>query len=1297
MTGPDHRQTVAPEGAGVAVPAAPPPGAVPAWLRAPMADPADAAAPAQAADIAAPVQTGAKVGTDPAAAPDTVAPGTGSGIGDDAGPESDPIPGAGSAGQGGFAGLRASVVVLANPSAAPGQAPDGPPDVPVMPSGSPTAPLSPDGDPVGAVAPDPDAMLPDLTEPRQDPQDTAAPPSVPARDPPPVAAVAVPAVAARPRRRHRLALRGTLAVVFLLPLAFALIAAIGMIGQEVTAPSWLRQRIEAQAALALGGGSLRFGDITVTVGRDLHPVVRLREVVLRDAADAVLARVPMIEAQLSPRGLILRREVLPQTITLRGAELALRRNRDGTVAMAFATATEGSGRIAGSTPGLAALLQEFDVLFARRPLEALQQVRVEGLILNFDDARAGRSWTVDDGQFTLDLTDGASRLRGTLSVLSGRDYVTTLQFAYDSPGGSPAAQVAVTVLNAAAADIATQAPVLAWLSVLNAPISATLRAELDDNGDLSQFHAALKLGSGAVQPVAGAPPLRFDGVRANLAFDPAAGRITFSRLSVQSDWGAINGTGTAWLGDLVAGWPGTLVGQFALTDISVNPPGLYPAPITFAQAFADLRLRLDPFQLTIGQFTLTEATASPGDAAVIPVALALPSAFLTGRAQIEAAPEGWSVALDGAIPLLDQARAIELWPTVLNPGTRQWFVDNLTAGRVSNIHGGLRLVPGLAPRYAISHEFDGVTVTPMRRLPPITGAAGWGTYDNGAYALTLDQGVIAAPQGGGIDVAGSSLIIPDTNVPDPPATVRLQTDSTITAALALLDMPPLSLLTPTGLPVTLADGRAFVSGVIDLRLMDNLPREDLDYDVTAALTDLRSDVLVPGRVLAAAALDLTVNPDRIAISGAARVGRVPVQAQWDQALGPGVDGSSRVAGTVELSDRFIDEFRIGLPPGSVSDAGQADFVLDLARDGAATFRLESDLRGLALNLPPLGWAKGAGQAGRLEVTGRLGAAPGIDRLSLSAAGLEAEGAISLTAEGGLGRAIFGRVQLGGWLDAPVTLVGRGADRAPEVQINGGSVDLRRAAFGETGGQGGPMQVTLDRLQISDGIALTGFVGSFDADGGFSGSFSAGVNGAAQVTGTVVPQGNRAAVRIQSADAGAVLRAAGFLDNAQGGALDMTLLPAGAEGSYDGRLDIADLRVRDAPALASLLNAISVLGLLQQMAGQGLVFDRVEAEFRIDPDRISVLRSSAVGLGLGISLDGAFEFAGQVMDFQGVISPFFVLNGIGAILTRPGEGLIGFNFRLQGPMGTARVSVNPLSVLTPGMFRELFRRPPPEVQ
>jgi hypothetical protein len=160
---------------------------------------------------------------------------------------------------------------------------------------------------------------------------------------------------------------------------------------------------------------------------------------------------------------------------------------------------------------------------------------------------------------------------------------------------------------------------------------------------------------------------------------------------------------------------------------------------------------------------------------------------------------------------------------------------------------------------------------------------------------------------------------------------------------------------------------------------------------------------------------------------------------------------------------------------------------------------------------------------------------------------------------------------------------------------------------------------------------------------------------------------------------------------------MTLLPTGAEGTWDGSLTINAIRVHDAPALASLLNAISVIGLIQQMAGQGLVFDEVLADFRISPDRITVLSSSAVGAGLGISLDGIYTMADNRMDFQGVISPFYLINAVGAVLTRRGEGLIGFNFTLAGPLGQAAVAVNPLSVLTPGMFREIFRRPPPVVE
>ena len=79
-----------------------------------------------------------------------------------------------------------------------------------------------------------------------------------------------------------------------------------------------------------------------------------------------------------------------------------------------------------------------------------------------------------------------------------------------------------------------------------------------------------------------------------------------------------------------------------------------------------------------------------------------------------------------------------------------------------------------------------------------------------------------------------------------------------------------------------------------------------------------------------------------------------------------------------------------------------------------------------------------------------------------------------------------------------------------------------------------------------------------------------------------------------------------------------------------------------------------------------------------------------------SVDGIYTLASKQIDLQGVVSPFFLVNSIGSFLTRKGEGLIGFNFNIGGTSDAPQVSVNPLSALTPGMFREIFRRPAPDI-
>ena len=132
----------------------------------------------------------------------------------------------------------------------------------------------------------------------------------------------------------------------------------------------------------------------------------------------------------------------------------------------------------------------------------------------------------------------------------------------------------------------------------------------------------------------------------------------------------------------------------------------------------------------------------------------------------------------------------------------------------------------------------------------------------------------------------------------------------------------------------------------------------------------------------------------------------------------------------------------------------------------------------------------------------------------------------------------------------------------------------------------------------------------------------------------------------------------------------------------------------APGLAALLNAISVVGLLDQLNGPGLAFTTVQAAFRLVPGGVELTSASAVGPSLGISAEGVYDSARKQVDLRGVLSPLYFVNSIGQAFTRAGEGVFGMTYTVQGPAGAPQVRVNPLSILTPGMFREIFRTAPP---
>ncbi|MGC5198675.1 hypothetical protein, partial [Aphanothece microscopica] len=191
------------------------------------------------------------------------------------------------------------------------------------------------------------------------------------------------------------------------------------------------------------------------------------------------------------------------------------------------------------------------------------------------------------------------------------------------------------------------------------------------------------------------------------------------------------------------------------------------------------------------------------------------------------------------------------------------------------------------------------------------------------------------------------------------------------------------------------------------------------------------------------------NRAELRIAGVGTLDGVPFDAVYAQPLGPDAPPAT-VTGRVELSGDAVERLRLGLPAGMVTGTGTGTVRIDLPRGEPAQLDLVSDMAGLGLAIPELGWRKPREDTGSLALSARLSAPAVIETLDLSAAGLEASGRITLRPGGGLDRARFDRVRLRGWLDAAVDLEGRGAGTPPAVSLTSGSVDLRRIVRGEGG-------------------------------------------------------------------------------------------------------------------------------------------------------------------------------------------------------------------------------------------------------
>ncbi len=1093
----------------------------------------------------------------------------------------------------------------------------------------------------------------------------------------------------KPRRRKPRVGGGLGLIVLTLALVLGGLAIAAAGGVMLRLPVWAVAEVEARLNRAvdpaLPEGAVSVGGIALGLQDGWQPVLRLSDLRLLQRGGASLLTLPETEITLDLPAL-LSGHLRPSRLHVSGGDITVKRGPDGRFDIAL-----GQMQAGPEIRSLPDLFDALDRVFALPLLAELTKVEADALSLTVTDARAGRVWQIGDGRLRLDNRPDA--LAAELAVtLAGSGAATgQADLVVVSDKGTSTARLTATVEGVAARDLAAQAGPLSPLAVLDAPISGRLAATVGPQG-IGALEGRLTLGPGALLPRPGVLPIAFDRAVLAIGFDPARARIELSTLEVESRTLRFKATGHAYMQDASGAFltgpvgavlPASFLTQIAISEAAVDPEGLFESPVAFSSGALDLRLRLDPFSLDIGQLALMDGPHG-----------------LHARGSISAGKDGWSVSLDTVVDQIRHDRLLQLWPLRLVPMTRDWLAKNVFDGTLTDVRAAVRVRPGKEPLLSLGYDFSDGEVRFINTLPPILNGTGYATVEGQTFTMVLDSGHVEAPKGGDIDMSGTVFSVLDFTRKPAQAEVQLKTRSDVTAALALLDQPPFGFLTKAGRPVDLGTGTATLEAVLRFPLKPRILTGDVTYRLQGKIADFASGKIVPGKEVRVPDVTVFADSTGLRLTGPGTLGAVPFDVVFWQPFGKD-PAPARVEGTVRLSAEAARDFGISLPDGMVQGEGAALVTITLPKGAPASLALVSDLNRIALDIPGTGWRKPAATLGRLEVDATLSAPPRIDRLTLSGPGLAAEGTVSVVPGGGLERAEFDRVSLGDWFRGAVRLTGRGKGRAVGIAILGGEVDLRRLPEGGTGGAEGdaaslPLEVALDRVIVTDAISLTGLTGSLSTLGGLNGGFTGSVNGFVPVQLTLAPSRNGTAARVQSSDAGKVLAAAGIFASARGGTLDVTLTPRERRGNYTGRVAMRGLRVVDAPVLAELLNAVSVIGILDQLNGEGLSFSDVRGDLIITPGAIEVQNGAAVGASLGVTMDGVYASADKRLAMQGVISPVYLVNGIGSAITRRGEGVFGFNYELRGTADRPVVSVNPLSLLTPGLLRNLFRDPAPKL-
>ena len=162
----------------------------------------------------------------------------------------------------------------------------------------------------------------------------------------------------------------------------------------------------------------------------------------------------------------------------------------------------------------------------------------------------------------------------------------------------------------------------------------------------------------------------------------------------------------------------------------------------------------------------------------------------------------------------------------------------------------------------------------------------------------------------------------------------------------------------------------------------------------------------------------------------------------------------------------------------------------------------------------------------------------------------------------------------------------------------------------------------------------------------------------------------------------------FFKGLSGGTLVFSSIIEG--NSSISKLVINNFKIINAPGVVKLLSLADFGGLADLAEGEGLSFEKMEINMSQNKSFVKLEELYAVGPSISVLMEGYRDSSG-LTSLRGTLVPAKNLNKllskipvIGKIIIpkETGDGLFGVSFKMKGPVGKIKTSINPIKTLTP---------------